>query len=185
MKFLGTTALVGMLLLCQAGQGLGQTRSASVFLLEDARANQWCAYGKEAPWKAAVQQSAASTVGSLTYVNKRLAQIDVTRTGESGDWLVYDHYFLDEHEQIVRLSRTINVLPGDRSVVQVFSIRDGEAKRAATTETQLSTGKPLSSPESVWLPELPILTRINMSPFSGLLVRSDLMTSSKSCISAR
>lgn len=183
MKTLVVIALVGTLTALHPISVSVQVPAATkVFLLEDATSNQWCAFSKEAPWNAAVQNTGAMTVGMLTYSNEHLSQIDMTETDESGDWMVYDHYFLDKDEQIVKLSRTINVLPGNRSVLQIFSISDRKAKETATKEKQLSTGKLLISPKSVWLPDLPIKTEIKQFPFFKLLGRSGLATSSKSCV---
>jgi hypothetical protein len=184
MRFLNAASLAGALLLSRSGCASAQAKAAKVFLLEDARGNQWCAYAKEAAWSAAVQDAGAMAVGTLTYSNDHLLRIDVTETDETGDWTVYDHYFLNDGGQIVRLLRMINVLPGDRSVLQTFSISDGKARSTAITEKQLSTGKPLISPESVWLPDLPIRTGTRLFPFFVLLERPGLRTSGKSCIPA-
>jgi len=184
MRFLGAVTLTGVFLLFQPGHVSQQAKAAKVFLLEDVGNKQWCAYNKEATWKAAVQDAGAMTVGTLTYSNGHLLQIDVTETDQSGDWTVYDHYFLDDRGEIVKLSRMINVLPGDRSVLQTFSISDGKARKTATTEKQLSTGKLLTSPQAVWLPDLPINTGTKLFPFSGLLGRPGLTTNSKSCVQA-
>jgi hypothetical protein len=118
----------------------------------------------------------------LAYSNDHLSKIDVTETDESGDWTVYDRYFVDDHGQLVKLSRLLNVLPGDRSVSQTFSISNGKATKIATTEKQLSTGKPVTPPKGDWLPDVPIETATKMFPFSALLRRPGLRTSSKSCV---
>lgn len=184
MRFLNAAAVIGVLLFFCSDHGSGQAKTAKVFLLEDTASNQWCAYDEEAAWNTAVRDAGAMTVGTLTYSNDLLLRIDVTETDETGDWIVYDHYFLDDHGRIEKLSRMINVLPGDMSVSQMFSIRNGKAKKIATSEKQLSTGKPLTSPKPVWLPDLLIKTRTNVFPFSGLLEHSDLRTASKICTKA-
>jgi hypothetical protein len=76
----------------------------------------------------------------------------------------------------------IDVLPGDRTVSLTYSISNGKGKKNTTSEKQLSTGKPLTSPKSVWLPDLPIKTETKQFPFFGLLGRSELTKSSKSCV---
>lgn len=145
------TALVGISLLLQAGVASAQTKASKVFLLEDAGNNQWCSYLSEPTWRAKVQEAGAMTVGTLIYSNDHLSQIDVTETDESGDWTVYDHYFFDEHGRMVKLSRLLNVLPGDRSVSQSFSIKNGKAEKIATSEKQLSNGKPVIKPATAQL----------------------------------
>ena len=105
------------------------------------RNSQWCAYNKEATWNTAVQDAGAMTVGTLTYLKHRLLQIDVTETDESGDWQADHPRFLNGRGEVVKLSRRINALPGDRSVLQTYAISNGKAKKTTTTEKQLSTGK--------------------------------------------
>lgn len=174
--------LVTFFLLFQPGFASAQVTSSKVFLLEDAGNNQWCSYTTEATWKAKVQEIGAITVGTLAYSNNHLSHIDVTETDESGDWTVYDHYFLDDHGQLVKLSRLLNVLPGDRSVSQTFSISNGKATKTATSEKQLSNGKPVTSPASDWLPDVTIQTEPKMFPFAVLLSRPGLRTSPRSCV---
>jgi hypothetical protein len=181
MKYFAAT-LVGFLLLFQSGVALARAHASKLFLLEDAGNNQWCSYNTESTWKVRVQEVEAMTVATLTYSNDHLSQIDLTETDESGDWTVYDHYFLDDHGQLVKLSRLLNVLPGDRSVSQTFSISNGKATKTATTEKQLSTGKSVTSPAADWLPDVSIETATKMFPFSALLSRPGLRTSAKSCV---
>lgn len=182
MKGLRAAILTSALLLLQVGLASAQAKARKVFFLEDAGKNQWCAFDSEAAWKAAVQDAGSMAVGSLTYVGEHLSQIDVTETDESGDWTVYDRYVLGDHGQPIKLSRTINVLPGDRSVLQTLSISEGKVKKTAIVAKQLSTGKPLTSPNPIWLPKLPIDTGAKMFPFSALLVRPGLRTNGKSCV---
>ena len=164
-----------------ASPARAQVPSSKVFLLEDADNKQWCAYNAESTATTAVQQLGAMTVATLTYSNEHLVQIDVSATDQSGDWMAYDRYSLDGDGHIVKLSRLINVLPGDRSVVQTFSISDGKATKTGTSEKELSTGQLLTSPKPVWLPTLTIETAVKLFAFSALLDRPDLRTSTRLC----
>jgi hypothetical protein len=184
MRFYGAAVLVGILALFQSGLASTQAKAPKVFLLEDPGTTQWCAYNAEATWNARVLDVGAMRVGTLTYSNDHLSTIDATETDESGDWTVYDHYFLNDRSQIVKLSRMINVLPGDKSIVQTFMISDGKAAKVGTTAKQLSTGKPLTLPKSVWLPELTVRTEIRTFPFSALLRDAGLRISATSCVKA-
>lgn len=184
MRVFRAVLLGAVLLLFRPGYVFGQVKATEIFLLEDVANKPWCSYTREAPRQAAVEDAEAMTVASLIYSNGRLSQINVTETGETGDWIVYDNYFLDSHRQIVKLTRWINVLPGDRSVLQTFSISGGRARQTATTEKWLSTGQPLRSPEPVWLPELPVRTDVKSFPFSALLGRPGLRTRRKLCVQA-
>src|SRR5690348_1708228 len=132
----------GLMLLC--AHGIAQKKASKVFFLKNSETNQWCAFNKEAKWNATAQHTCAMTVGTLGYSKDHLSQIDVTETDQSGDWTVYDRYFLDARGRIVKLSRLVNVLPGDWSVLQTFSISDAKARKIGTTMKQLSTGKLLT-----------------------------------------
>lgn len=182
MKFLIVALLAATLPSSQASHALAKaTTRAKVFLLENARGRQWCAYNNELTWKAAVRSVEAMTVGALTYSNGNLSGINVTETDQSGDWIVYDRYSLDDRGEIVELMRVINVLPGDRHVVETYSISNGKAKKISAEEKSLTTGKPLASPQPVWLPNPPIEAEVKQFPFSGLLMNPDLRTASKTC----
>lgn len=121
-------------------------------------------------------------VGTLIYLDDHLSQVDVTETDESGDWTVYDHYFFDERGQIVKLTRLLNVVPGDRSVSQTFSIGHGTATKIASSEKRLSNGKPVTSPGGDWLPDVTIETKPKMFPFAALLSCPGLRSSPRCCV---
>ena len=160
--------MAAVFLLLQHSPVSGQANEKKFSFLENAGKKEWCAFSNEAAWKAAVQAAGSMRVGTLVYSSDHLSQIYVTEQGESGDWTVYDHYFFDDHGQLVELSRMINVLPGDRSVLQLFSISNGKAEKTETTAKQLSTGKPLTAPKRIWFPKLPIETSAKAFPFSAL-----------------
>jgi hypothetical protein len=184
MKHFRAAACVGSFVFLQCGSTSAQPKTSRVFFLEDTVKHQWCAFTSETIWKEAVQEVEALTVGTLIYSDEHLMQIDVTETDESGDWTVYDHYRLDDREQLKKLSRTINVLPGDRSVVQTFVIHDGKTDTIKTVATQLSTENPLNSAKPIWMPELPIATSTRMFPFAVLFEAPSLRIHAKSCLEA-
>lgn len=184
MKMLRATLFVGVCLISQSVFAWGQQKASKLFLLEATTSGEWCAFAKEPVWNDAAQMTEATTVGSLTYSNDRLSKIDVTEASESGDWIVYDNYFIDEKGLVTRLSRLINSMTYDMSVSQEFSIHKGVPIKTKVVEKELESGKLLSSPESVWLPEIPIRTELKQFPFSGLLARPDIRVQSKACIQA-
>lgn len=183
MRFLNAAILAGILLLGQPRYTAGHRKpAAKAFLLENTASRQWCAYTKKSTWKAAVHSVGAMTVGALVFSNDNLRQIYLTETDGPGDWTAYDHYFLEGRGTIVKLARIINVLPGDRSVLETYAVRDGTAKTIATTVRRLGAGKPLASPKPVWLPDLPVAAKTRAFPFSGLLTRQGLRTASEACV---
>lgn len=181
---LRATLYVGVCLIFQSGCVWGQQKASKLFFLEDTENGQWCAFDKEPAWNKSVQATEAMTVGALTYVNGHLSRIDVTEAGESGDWIVYDNYFIDEKGLVTRLSRLINTLPDDRSVSQEFLIHKGTPIKTKVSERELGSGKLLTPSEPAWLPDIPIRTELQQFPFSGLVARPDMDANGRACIAS-
>jgi len=163
----------------------GQPSAKTLYLLEDDKHEQWCAFREEREWKAEVESVSALVVATATYVDGRLSVLEVTQQDEAGDWIVYDHYSLDQSGRISKLKRTINVLPGDRSEDEVFLMVSGSPKKESAARRKLSTGEPVSGPD-VWLPDVPIKTRIEAFPFFPLInsAGTELRSKAKSCAQA-
>jgi hypothetical protein len=178
--------ITGTVLLFEADSASAQlqTKPLRVFLLENVVHNEWCSNTAEPTWKAAVQQIGAMTVGILFYSNNELTRIDLRETDESSDWIVYDNYSLNRHGQIVKLNRLINMQVGDRSVSQIFSIKNDKAIRIANIEKRLSTGASVISPPREWLPDIDIKVDPKKFPFSGLIELSAVETTSRYCMKA-
>jgi hypothetical protein len=177
---------VGLLFsLLQGPSVSGQKGPREIPYLEDARSRQWCAFDTQSEWQAAVNNTRSMRVGTLIYPDGLLSEIHFNQEDEAGDYIVYDDYFVDARGSIVKLSRKINILPGRRSVVQVFSVMNGKAKKTGETATDLSTGEPLISPRPIWLPNLPIHTSIRAFPFSELVGKPGLTNSTKTCVRAQ
>jgi hypothetical protein len=181
MKIVGAIALVTLWVM-EPTFLFAQAKTSRLFLLEDTQKKQWCSFNDEASWKARVQSLSSENVAVLTYGNDSLSKIDMTQTDQTGDWTVFDSYSIDSRAKLATLSRLINVLPGDWSVRQTFSIKEGKATKTAATVKQLSTGEIVSSPKVDWLPDLPIITDLNLFPFAGLLNRPDLRESHECCV---
>jgi len=160
----------------------GQARETKVFFLENARKKLWCAFTNEQAWKAAVQETDSMRVGAMIFSNNELSHIELTEEDESGDWAVNDQYFIDDHSRIIRLARVINVIPEDTSILESYSIRNGNATQIQTTAKRLSTGKPARVLSSTLRPELPIETSLKAFPFSALLGTQKAKTIEKTCV---
>src|SRR5690348_5698705 len=91
---------------------LAQGINKKFFLLEDLEHNQWCIYNNESEWNDNVRSMTALTVGTLDYSDDQISKISLTEEDEAGDWIVYDHYRLND-TQIREVQRTINILPED------------------------------------------------------------------------
>jgi hypothetical protein len=164
---------------------LAQGTGKPLFLLEDTEHHQWCAYGSESEWTSEVKSLTAMVVGTLEYSGDHVSKIAVTEEDEAGDWTVYDHYVIDDKGQISELKRTINILPGDRSEDETYVMLDGKPKKQVSNSRRLSTKEPLhGQKEKVWLPEVPIITRVQDFPFASLILEKhpQLASSGKVCV---
>jgi len=164
--------------------GLAQSESKKkLYLLEDTAGRRWCGFGRESTWRAEVQSLSAMLVSTVEYLNGHIAVVSVTEEDETGDWIVYDRYSLDESGALRKLHRTISVLPGDRTQKEVFLIHDGRATKQSTSSLRLSTGKP-TTPSQDWLPDVPVITNIQDFPFSPLIgsKRFEVWSKGRACI---
>ena len=177
-KDLTSLPVLFLLSLTVTRAGIAQTAVRRLYVLEDIEHQQWCGFTRRSVWHTAVNKTSALRVGTVTYVGDRISVIRVTEEGESGDWVVYDRYFFDRSGMLRTLTRTINVLPGDRSVKQVFAIHDGLAKQQSTTSLQLSTAQPVA-PSEDWFPDIPVITEVRAFPFAPLIGNRRFAVSSK------
>lgn len=144
-----------------------QAQQDTVFVLHDQGRGRWCAFSSERVWKAALQRVGSMQAGTVIYSDDHLSSVNLREEDESGDWTVYDHYSFDTHQRLTKLSRMTNILPGDRSVLVVYGINNGKVTRQGTSTKQLSSGKLLGAPKSIWLAELPVATGVKAFPFFG------------------
>jgi len=169
---------IGLLVQCESSSPTG---SEKLYLLE-AAGQQWCVYRSEAEWNADVQQQQAMVVATVEHVSGRLIAVNVTEQDESGDWIVYDNYTMSADGQPQSLKRTVNILPGERSEERVFRIRAGLATQQSAATRQLGTGKSLRGAET-WLPDVPVITRVQGFPFASLIGAERVKTlPSKLCV---
>src|SRR5450759_323329 len=142
--------------------------AGKLFLLEDAGHHLWCAYADETTWKVAVEKSSSDVVATIEYISGRASKISFTQQDETGDWIAYDRYSLGDTGALEALNRTVNVLPGNRSVEQTFTIKDGKFQKKSTASRNLDTHE-LIPPTNDWLPDLPVMTNLRAFPFFPLL----------------
>jgi|SRR4051812_28044827 hypothetical protein len=179
-KFLFLTVAVLLCVVIGVAQS-GRSAGLTVYLLEDAQAQQWCAYTDQTAWKSSVDSLQALDVATVEYRNEHSSTVNFTQEDEAGDWIVYDRYSLDQNGQPKRLHRKINILPGDLNVEQVIQIQNGTTKKVSTVRRRLSTGKVLEKSSDVWLPQLPIIKNTKGFPFSSLLDKRAESSEDKDC----
>ena len=163
---------------------VGQDASKHVFLLQDPEQHQWCAYAQESRWTSDVQSANSLTIATVEYSGAHISKIDFTENDEAGDWVVYDHYYTNLKGELQQLKRTVNILPGDRTEEATYLIEDGKATRQTHQVRSLSTkGRLAAKDREQWLPQAPIVKRLENFPFFPLLSKISTVTASgKICL---
>lgn len=185
-RTLALATLVALLCVLSASKGYAR-HGRRLFFLQDVQHKQWCAYESEPVWTSEVKRLGADSVATVDYADDRVSNIALSQQDETGDWMVSDHYAVNHKGELRKLKRIINILPGDRSEEELYMIADGKAKKQTHISRKLSTGKTLRAPEEVWLPQVPIVTRLQDFPFAALArdTRPDLWPESRKCISPK
>jgi hypothetical protein len=164
-------------------QTLKTTADTLYFLNSD---EEWCVYTNESRWRS--EMAAGDTVGTIEYAGTRVSRIRVTTPDDpgAGDWMVFDVYSLDRTEKLHLLERTINVLPGHISQLEIWRIDKGKAVRQSGISRDLDTLKPRQEPED-WLPDVPVYTSPDAIPVWPLFRHREksLTITGKACATVR
>lgn len=183
MKLLKRVALLGVIGSCfllEFGCALSHKKIEKFYVAEDDAYNQWCLYRDEAEWRKSVDSAGAMVVGALLFKNGGLAKIDLTETDETGDWTVYDEYYLDNNK-ITKIHRTINLSSNNITVSQVYSVINGDVKKDSEGMRDLRTGNPLSLDSSAWTPGIELKKNLSEFPFKYFF-RIEKNMASKECV---
>lgn len=176
---------VVLLLLWTGGASSQPSSEDKIQLLENPQNHEWCAYRDESEWMSDVDSLTARNLGRLVYSGGRLKEIFVTQQHETEDWSVEDRYFVGPQGALERLSRIIEILPGDRRVKEIYLIRGGKALRQTREVRSLSTDKPASLGDAS-LPQVAVKTNALELPFAAFVVanRFSGLSAGKVCLPA-
>jgi hypothetical protein len=146
----------------------------AIFLIKDSRDKQWCSFNNEVGWNNSLNDTRirTSTSGVLTYSNDRISTMDFVITDElsqPSEWTIRDHYFLDDTENIIKLSRTIEIFATGKKVSETFSIMNGKAT--------LIEPKP-----KLTFQQPKVQTNVKTLPFRLLLENPNLKSSNQLCV---
>jgi hypothetical protein len=138
MKVWSKTALT-LALAFQATGALSAT--STVYFLEHYEKPSRCYYTTKTSFDKANEANSSHLLGTLTYKDGQLAAVDETIDSESGDWMMFDTYHLDEKGALTKLDRTLNTFYGDVTVQETFVFRNGRPNRTTITVRDLKTKK--------------------------------------------
>ncbi len=127
----------------------------------------WCSYSTESRWKADTKPG--DTVGIAEFTNAGISRIFITTPDDpgAGDWVAFDKYSLDANGKLRSLERTVNVLPGSISQLEVWEIHPGYAVRQRSMTRDLHTLQ--LKEHGDWVPDLPVFTDVKAMPVWPLL----------------
>ena len=144
-------------------------RKTHIYLLKDSPHQQWCSFADRKAWQAWLNDEKNYSLDNaiVDLVDGGISVIKLQQESESQDSAIIDTYFLSG-DKVQRLSRRMNVLPGDTTETQIFLIQDGRPKLQSTVIRRLSNGAPLKRSQSM-MPQTEIITSFNGFPFASLL----------------
>ena len=113
---------------------------------------------------------AGEAVGTVEFSGTRISRIRVTTPDDpgAGDWMMFDVYSVDANGKLRSLERTTNVLPGNISQLEVWSIDKGQAVRKSSVTRDLDTLKPKQD-EKESVPDRPVFTSVTSLPVWPLI----------------
>jgi len=158
----------------------------TVYVLNNPQKQQWCGYLDQKLWRSQIDENGALETASVEFSDGHPRRIKFTEEDdpESGDWIAYDTYMLDDDGSVRSLQRTTNVLPGDVSRTESFVNREGKLVKTVVTMKSLKTGRSVA-PRKVWFPDRPLPRNVTALPFSALLPRiGDIHGTQPTCVSA-
>lgn len=164
----------------------GAANSPTVYVLKNPQKQQWCGFLNQQLWRSQIDEDGALETASVEFSDGHPLRIKLTEADdpESGDWIAYDTYMLDDDGSVRSLQRTTNVLPGDVSRTESFVNREGRLLKAGVTIKSLKTGRSVA-PRKFWFPNRLLLRNVTAMPFSALLARiSDIHGTEPVCVSA-
>lgn len=158
--------LSGFALILSAALGVAQTtasKKADSTLYFRNSDEQWCAYTTESALRAELE--AGETLGTVEFNGSRIMRVRVTTPDDpgAGDWMMFDVYTVDANGNLRSVERTINVLPGNISQLEMWSIARGKAVKRSSVTRDLDTLKPKQG-EKEWVPDTPVLTSLAALP---------------------
>ena len=117
--------------------------------IEDGR---WCSYATEKDWNANPAHEAASA----SFLNGQLRHVTTDTSDESGDWIEYDDYTV-ENGLLTSLKRTYNTFyNGEISLRETYTLRDGQWRRLTRNIYALGGDDPRPDQPDVKPPDKPV-----------------------------
>jgi hypothetical protein len=161
-----------------------QPGTRHVFVFEDAEKHLICAYTNEAEWAKVPGQQDVEFVVVGDLVGSELRTVLVQRLTE--DTTNNDEYTLGSNGTVLRLKRTLDVIPERVTREQKWDVRAGRAIKVAESWLEYQTHKPLPPERRLdQLVELPRITQFSHLPFFSLIMdpHSERWTMGKRCVS--
>ena len=153
-------------------------RETRIYFTDNEDDKKWCTQASEKEWRAA---SHSYVAGVLIYRDGKLAEMDITSDGESGDWDVFDQYVVDGGGKPQKLVRTTETFAPQSSVIEeTFKNENGRLRKTGAKVVKPDPDQHLKSLAQYWLPNPPAISNLAAFDFYPLL-RDPVPTGKKVC----
>lgn len=179
--------ILALLFTANEGAAIAQVARRTLFILNDIRREQWCAYKDESRWRDTAVTLGARHNAEVDFVNRTPQTVVITLNADSGDWAVEDTYSLTPSESPRRLRRRILHEAGGFIEESVFAIENDRARLERRETKSAYSGQLMQSQREsqyYFFPDFAIITRMRDFPFHSILTgeHPEVWTEDRVCV---
>ena len=162
------TCSIGLVIV-SAGVSGATAAERKIFILEKANQVLLCGYTSEHEWAQVPKEKDVEFTAIVDSTDGLVTHVLVQRFTE--DTTAYDEYAVGKDGIILRLKRTLDVVPDRITREQIWDIRGGRAVKVSEAWMEFKTHKARSPDKDIEdLVENPIIVGISDFPFSALMM---------------
>jgi hypothetical protein len=128
------------------------TETYWAFLAKDQQT--WCAYSKRSNFEARAESEKPTESARLAFTANKLSELTYQIEAESGDWVLVDHYTLNDRGAVLR--RASLLVQANLQVIQESTIRGKSVEPFRVITVTTLRGETAELSPNVDLPEVPV-----------------------------
>lgn len=171
-----------------------QARPEKLWLLEDTKKQQWCAYTDQQRWEAEREATDWRTAGTIDFTDGKVSRIFLTVPEDKGEWVVSDTYAVNPMGVIESLVRYTDQFKGGFFEKSAYWIEDTQAvllsREFLTPDDTVLPADPAAKQDEAshtyhghLLPDLKVWLHLVDFPFSAFLEKThtEVWTTGRTC----
>jgi hypothetical protein len=175
--------------------GWAQARPEKLWLLEDTKKQQWCAYTDPARFESEREATEWRTAGTVDYTDGKVSRVFLTVPEDKGEWVVSDTYAVNPTGVIESLVRYTDQFKGGFFEKSAYWIEDTQAvllsREFMTPDDTVLPVDPAATQNEAGhtfhghlLPDLKVWLHLIDFPFSAFLDKghTEVWETGRSCI---